>query len=69
MIEIWLAAVYALGTLVGFIFGFKKGVKTGKVGLMSNLILEGFVKTQKGKDGDVILMKVTENPPTIKDLL
>jgi hypothetical protein len=69
MIEIWLAAVYALGTLVGFIFGFKKGIKTGKVGLMSNLILEGFVKTQKGKDGDVILMKVTENPPTIKDLL
>ncbi len=67
--EYWLAAVYILGTLVGLVIGYRKGIRNGKTGLMSNLILEGFVKTERGKDGDIILMKVTDNPPSIRDLL
>jgi hypothetical protein len=61
MIELWLAGVYVLGSIAGFIIGNNWGHRRGQTLLMSTLILDGYVKSKKNKDGNLVLIKVNEN--------
>lgn len=61
MIEFWLAGVYILGSIAGFIIGNNRGHRRGQAVLMSTLIVDGYVKSKKNTNGDLVLIKVEDN--------
>jgi hypothetical protein len=61
MFELWLLGVYVLGSLVGIIIGYGKGFNRGQAILMATLIVDGYVKSKKNSDGDLVLIKVEDN--------
>lgn len=59
-ITIWFFGMYALGTAIGYGWGYKRGVISAAELTVDSLISQGIIKTSKTKDGEIQIHKFDE---------
>jgi hypothetical protein len=57
---IWFFAMYAIGTMIGFAWGYKRGVLAAAEMTIDSLIAQGVIKTSVGANGEVQIHKFDE---------
>tara|TARA_B110000503_G_scaffold2403_1_gene3182 strand:+ start:1417 stop:1605 length:189 start_codon:yes stop_codon:yes gene_type:complete len=57
---IWFFAIYAVGTLIGFSWGYKRGVFAAAERTIDSLIDQGIIKTSVSANGEVQIHKFDE---------
>lgn len=57
---LWMMIVYAVGTIIGYQFGVKRGVMTGIESAIDNLCQDGYLHWRKNRKGEVEIRKINE---------
>jgi len=58
--EIWLLIAYAVGSIVSYGWGFKKGAQIASERAIDSLIAQGIIRWSKDKDGEIQIYKWDE---------
>lgn len=56
---IWLLLFYAVGTIIGFLWGLKRGALISIEQVVDSLIAQGYLKQRKNTLGQIELLKPT----------
>jgi hypothetical protein len=57
---IWFFGMYALGTAIGYGWGYKRGIISATELTIDSLIAQGIIKTSKSANGEIQIHKFDE---------
>jgi hypothetical protein len=57
---LWFFGSYAVGTIIGMIFGYNTGARKGVETTVDQLVKNGFLRHRKNKDGEVEILKFNQ---------
>lgn len=57
---VWFFGAYAVGTVMGMLFGYSSGTRRGVENTVDQLVKNGFLRHRTNKDGDVEILKFNQ---------
>lgn len=59
-IYVWLLGFYVVGTVFGYLWGFKKGAMVAAEGAIDSLMEQGIIKWSRDSNGEIQIHKYDE---------